>query len=125
MEIKKNIKAETQTWNNYDFAKPSLAVVAYGIRREICVISSVGAHVNMELDECGSRAEDFLTEPEKSGIWIWEGIGTWHPGTYDPTDGETVLEGTYRKPTIEEWVSIMEFECPWNDEEWKLKEKQE
>ena len=122
MEIKKSIKAETQTWNNYDFDKPSLAAIAYGVCDGVCVLWTVGAHINMELIEYGLRIEELLDVPDAPGIWIWEGIGIWYPGPYEyPTDGEIVLEGKYREPTVEEWDKIQRGECPWDDNAWKLK----
>jgi len=110
------------TWGGYDFSKNSLAVVASGFPNELCVLWMAGPHVRMELEEYGLSAEDILPDPDSEGIWIWEGHGVWHPGPYEcPEDGETELVGAYRQPTEEEWKAIQKGECPWNNEEWKLK----
>ncbi len=108
-------------WDGYDFSRDSLAAVAFGIRGELCVLWTVGGDVRMEMDEYGMNAVDVLPEPDSEGIWVWEGRGVWHPGSYEcPNDGEVELVGTYRRPTEEEWRAIQRGECPWNDEEWKL-----
>lgn len=112
---------ETETWGNYNFEKPSVAIVAAGISNGLVVIATAGPHVRMEMEEYGLCANDILPFPE-IGIWIWEGIGVWYSGPYeDPTSGETRLEGKYREPTLQEWEAIRKGECPWDDEEWKLK----
>jgi hypothetical protein len=117
-------ESQSEPWGGYDFSKDSLAVVAYGLRDEMCVLWTVGPHVLMELDEYCLSAMDILTEPENHGIWVWEGRGIWRPGGFEyPEDGEIELVGTYRAPTEEEWQAIRENRCPWDDEEWKLKEE--
>ncbi len=114
-------------WNNYDFDKPSLAVVAINEKEAGAVLYTVGGHIRMEMEEAGlSHLDDLGLYPPKPGIWIWEGITIWYPGSYEyPTDGEMEFSGKWRLPTNEEWEKIKEGKCPWNDNEWKLSDDEE
>lgn len=117
------VNAFSATWGNYDFDKDSLAVVVLGEFDKMCVLWTAGPHVRMEIEEAGVFADEVLPAPDEEGVWVWEGRGIWYPGSYEcPDDGSIELEGKYRKPTDEEWQAIREGCCPWNDEEWKLKE---
>lgn len=108
------------TWGDYDFDKPSKAVIARGERDISTVIWTVGAHVRMDIEEAGIDAEDMGLIPPDTGIWVWEGKSTWSPGPWDcPQDGAVEYEGKFRRPTEEELKKIGENQCPWNDEEWK------
>jgi hypothetical protein len=110
------------SWGNYDFDKPSLAVVAMGeIATVGIVLHTVGGHVKMEMEEGGIYVtEDLGIDPPEPGIWVWEGKGYWSPGNWEhPDEGEMELRGKFRQPTDEEWAAIRKGECPWNDDDWK------
>lgn len=120
------LKVAKPSWGNYDFSKPSLAVVALGEDgQELpCLLWTVGAHVRMEIEEAGLTFGELGLEPDEPGIWIWEGVGVWSPGGYEcPDDGSIELVGKFRKPTDEEWTAIRCGCCPWDDEQWKLPEQ--
>lgn len=118
-----NLNKVERNWNNYDFSKKSLAVIASNEKGEGVVLWSVGGHIKMEMEECGLRyIQDLGISPPASGIYVWEGKYIWSPGSYEhPEDGEMNPVGTFRLPTEEEWVNIKLNECPWNDSEWKLR----
>lgn len=119
-----NLKIKEPTWQDYDFDKPSKAVIARGERDFSSVIWTVGGHVRLDLEETGIDADDMGLVPPDQGIWIWEGTTIWHSGTWEcPQDGEVEFVGKFRKPTEEELRKIGNNECPWNDEEWKKKEE--
>ena len=110
------------SWGNYDFSKPSLAVVALGEEEpEVpALLWTVGPHVRMETQEAGLEFSELGLVPEEPGIWIWEGTSIWHPGGFEcPDDGDIELVGKFRKPTDAEWTAIRCGCCPWDDEQWK------
>ncbi len=123
--VEENSLPKDMPWGGYDFEKPTLAVIASadgneGSVGEGAVLWSVGPHIRMEEEEVGLHTlEELGLQPESGGIWIWEGRGVWYDGPYEyPQDGENVLEGTFRRPTDEEWEAIRRSECPWNDDDW-------
>ena len=118
-------------WGNYDFSKDSKAVIAF--RKDWIftngtgiVLWAVGGHIRMEMEEyCVDFGDLGLKNPERDGIWIWKGRSVAYPGSYEhPDDGGIELVGSYYLPTNDEWMAIRRGECPWNDEDWKLPEKE-
>lgn len=112
----KRIADETGGWDDYDWSKPSLAVVAMGECGGF-VLWTVGAHVAFDIKETGlgGNAEDLGIEPDDEGIFIWEGktkSSRDYEGEYD-----SWLDGEFREPTEAEWASIRRGECPWNPDE--------
>ncbi len=116
--------SKPQPWGNYDFSKPSLAVVASDGQGEGAVLWTVGAHLNLEMEEIGLyRLDELGLDNAPLGISVWEGKGVWSRGPWEhPQDGDMELVGEFRDPTKLEWAFIKDNECPWNDEEWKLKD---
>jgi hypothetical protein len=114
-------KATDMPYGGYDFSKPSLAVIASANGRGV-VLWHVGGHVAVEFDGGDMAAEDVGLEPPDDGIWIWEGKleGGSGPTWYNPDGTDATLEGKFREATDEEWASIRESECPWDDTEWML-----
>lgn len=114
---------ESEPYGGYDFSKPSRAVVVCGAGDHCALLYWVGGHIAIEVDECCvTDPIDIGLAPENHGIWVWEGKGHWTPGPYEyPEDGDYWLDGSFREPTKEEWASIQRNECPWDDEDWKLK----
>ncbi len=113
---------ESPPWGGYDFEKPSLAVVTTNDRDEGILLWYVGGHIAMEVKEAGlSHLDDLGLHPPEAGVWIWEGRYIWSSGSYEyPMDGSSDPVGNWRKPTEEEWQTIKDGDCPWDDEEWKL-----
>jgi hypothetical protein len=113
--------SKRETWGNYNFDKPSKAVIALDSNDVGIVLWTVGGHVALEMTESGlSSAEELGLFPPAPGLWVWEGISVWHPGHYEcPEDGEMELTGSFRLLTPEEGEKVLRNECPWNDDEWK------
>ena len=111
---------EPMPWGGYDFKKKTLAVVASDEKGCGVVLWSVGPHIEMDRSEHGLRyIDDLGLDPEGVGIWIWEGVQVWTSGSYEhPEEVDSSLEGTWRRPTDEEWEKIKQGECPWNDDDW-------
>jgi len=105
-----------------DWSKPSLAVVACDANGHGCVLWTAGPHVSSLTDEAGvSDLSDLGLDDAPEGISIWEGIiKTVHTHTPDANEYDSWLEGSFRKPTIEEWDSIRRGECPWDEAPWVL-----
>ena len=105
---------------DYDWAKPSKAVIACDGVSHGCVLWTAGPHVDSMINEAGVSDLDNLglgDAPE--GISIWEGgIMSVHHNTPDANEYEWWLDGRFRAPTDEEWESIRRNECPWDDTEW-------
>lgn len=100
----------------YDWSKPSLAVVASDGDGRGCVLWTAGPHVQSFLDEIGRGLDDIGLDDAPDGISVWEGkIKTYH---YYEGDYDADLTGKFREPSDEEWQSIQRGECPWNDEDW-------
>lgn len=114
-------KATDMPYGGYDFAKPSLAVVASAGGRGV-VLWHVGGHIAVEFDGGDMAAEDVGLEPPDNGIWIWEGKleGGASPSWYNPDGDSPELAGKFRPPTDEEWAEIRVNACPWDDREWRL-----
>jgi len=110
----------------YDWAKPSRAVVVQGMGGG-CVLFTVGAHVDSMINEAGvSDLDNLGLDDAPEGISIWEGgIKSVHHNTPDANEHEWWLDGKFRDPTAEEWESIRKNKCPWNDEEWRAPPKAE
>lgn len=110
-------KDEIGGWNDYDWSKPSLAVIASDGNGYGCVIFTVGAHVEFELKEGGLRdLGDLGLDDAPRGISIWEGKTESHRD-YEG-DVDTWLKGTFREPTEQEWASISRGGCPWDWRAW-------
>jgi hypothetical protein len=110
-----------EPWGNYDFDKPSLVVVASNDETG-AVLWGVGGHIRVEMEEAGlTHLDDLGIHPPSAGVWIWEGIYVWSPGSWEsPQDGSSEPVGKWRKPTEAEWIAIQEGKCPWDDNDWKL-----
>jgi hypothetical protein len=104
----------------YDWSKPSLAVVACDGNGHGCVLWTAGPHVESLVHEAGvTNLSDLGLDDAPEGISIWEGtIKTVHHNTPDANEYDSWLEGSFREPTSKEWESIRKNECPWNDDEW-------
>lgn len=107
----------SETYDVYDFSKPSRAVIASLDSREV-VLWYVGGHLAIQIDDEGTLDPfDLGLYSCPDGISIWEGAYDYHPGTRfrvgDP-------KGSFRAPTAEEWDAIHKAECPWDDNDWLL-----
>ncbi len=72
--------SKPQPWGNYDFSKPALAVVASDGRGNGAVLWTVGAHLNLEIEEMGlHRLDELWLDDAPLGISVWEGKGIWFP----------------------------------------------
>jgi len=114
-------KTKGLPYGGYDFAKPSLAVVASADGRGV-VLWHVGGHIAVEFDGGTMAAEDIGLDPPDGGIWIWEGKleGGSGPTWYNPDGDQASLDGKFRPLTDEEWLAIRAGESPWDDREWQL-----
>lgn len=123
-EINEGSARDDGPWGGYDFNKKSLAVVVTDGDDNGCVMWTVGGDIRMLIDDdCLRTLEDFGLYPPSVGIWIWEGSYIF---THDEEgSGDAELIGKFRSPSEEEWAAIKRGECPWNDEEWKLKKEME
>lgn len=108
-----------------DWDKDSLAVIASDGDGG-WVMFCVGAHLDTEIDNIGTRdAEELGILPPGAGIWIWSGKyvgGGVRSLEGDYSDPE--LKGTRRAPTDTEWIAIRAGQCPWDPDEWLLKSGQ-
>lgn len=118
----------TIDWSQMDWNKPSLAVVASDGDDSGCILSYAGPALDFERCEGGGLGWDHLCRMGLSGapegISIWE--GSMVPETIETpygTDHDAYFEGEFRKPTKEEWESIVAGECPWDVEDWIEKKK--
>lgn len=109
---------ESEDW---DWDKPSMAVVAKGMQQSGCIIWCAGPIWVYWADEVGSYdlADLGLDDAPDDGISIWSGklidTSSWTDSGYE-YDAELV--GEFRDPTPEEWTAICKNECPWDDRDW-------
>lgn len=101
---------------DYDWKKPSLAVVACEGNGFGCVLYTVGPHVFCLMEDVGRALGSIGLDDAPAGISVWEGKTESYKSYYGEQD--VYLEGEYRDPTPEEWKAIQAGECPWNDAEW-------
>lgn len=117
-------KSESQAaWGNYDFKKNSLAVLAVGPSGDGYVLWSVGGHIGVVVEEeaCSRQLSEIGLDGFKPGIWVWEGrYYAWETNDENGHDYDAELRGDIRKPTETELKAILDGECPWNDDDWKL-----
>lgn len=115
-------QSDKSPWGNYDFGKPSLVAVASN-GSEGAVLWGVGGHILIQMEEDGlTHLDDLGIHPPSAGVWVWEGKYVWFSGSWEcPQDGSSEPEGKWRLPTATEWVAIQAGECPWDDNDWKLK----
>lgn len=114
-------QGERFPWGGYDRSKKTMAVIACSDDgRAVSVLWTVGGAIAMELEEGGLGHNDLGLDTEP-GIWVWEGVAVWIPGGYyTPDDGEMELQGSFRKPTDEEWTAIRDGRCPWDWSLWMV-----
>ena len=101
-----------------DWSKDSLAVLASD-GDDGWVLFHVGAHLEQDISDVGSRRLEDLGLTCPASVWIWKGrmcSSTTYWG-----EVETWLEGDTRAPTDEEWAAIRAGDCPWNPDDWLLK----
>ncbi len=104
-------------WNDFDYSKPSLAVIASDGDGHGCVLSTVGVHIEFEIKEAGLHdLGDLGMDDAPRGISIWEGKTESHRD--HEGDVDTWLEGAFRQPTEQEWAAIVRGECPWDWRAW-------
>lgn len=93
----------------------SRAVLAANEDLDGVILWYEGDHIEGEVEAVGTYLEDLGLTPSSAGIWIWEGIYSWCPGSWEcPEDGDSWPKGTFRRPTEEEWVAIREGRSPWS-----------
>jgi len=110
----------------WDFSKGNLAVVAsrngYG-----SVLWWVGLDIDLQISEYGAHdLGDLGLDDAPDGIHVWQGNYIWSSGVnYEGIDegGDAEPRGVFRPPTTEEWALIQKNECPWNIEDWKVKDE--
>jgi hypothetical protein len=112
-------------WGGYDFSKQSRAVVAARSKDEGIVLWGVGGHINAAMHPAASSLGPTLDALDLTapgcGIWIWEGKYVWAPENLEhPDSDDSMPQGEWREPTEEEWQSIRNGVCPWDDEDWLL-----
>lgn len=114
--------ATEESEQKIDWSKPSKAVIANGCQGG-SILFCAGPHVQSFIDEAGSsHLDDLGLDDAPEGISIWEGkIKTVHYHTPDCNEHDSWLDGSYRRPTSEEWAAIQANECPWKSDEWKSK----
>jgi hypothetical protein len=93
------------------------AASAEGTTSRGCVLYAVGAHLRFEIEEGGLHELGELgIDDAPAGISVWEGTFIWQPGGWEcPQDGDMFPKGVFRPPTAEEWQSIREGRCPWQE----------
>lgn len=105
-------------WNTYDYNKASLAVIVVDEYGCGTVLWPMGGYFK-EMKEGGyCTLNELSLNLPSTGIWIWEGKFDVEEYGADP-----IPVGEFRVPTDEEWISIKRNESPWNDEDWKMKDK--
>jgi hypothetical protein len=112
---------EEETPTDYDWDKPSLGVVVLNANNLGMFLWWVGGPLETQIDGSGStNLDDLGLEGDiPQGISIWEGRLT--GGEYNSYQGDyedTLLTGTFRPPTDEEWAAIRRGDCPWDGELW-------
>jgi hypothetical protein len=110
-------------WNDYDWDRESLAVVASDGGGTGCVLWTAGPHVQFEQQETGCvQLEDLGLDDAPLGISIWAGqylLDGLSAALCDVPDSCTTHpRGRFRPPTDEEWAAIRAGRCPWRDEDW-------
>jgi hypothetical protein len=116
------VKSFAKTGPNFDeldWGKPSLAVIACDGNGNGCVLYTAGPHVAMDMHEIGRGLGDIGLDDAPAGISVWEGMtaGGGYAGDGDYHD--TYLEGAFRVPTDDEWLAIRAGRCPWDEADWK------
>jgi len=126
MELLK-LSKEYSSWRDYSklaWEMNSKAVVCMGMQDGF-VLHTVGPALRHEMEEAGLHfLSDLGLDDAPEGISVWEGKYVWHRGGWEnPDDGDSEAVGTFRELTEAEWDSVKKNECPWNEDEYKVKEK--
>lgn len=107
---------------DWDFSKPSRAVVVCDGKGTGAVLWHVGGDLFLEIDAAGTALDDLGLDDAPIGISVWEGRFTYEErasSSGEPVE-DAVAEGTFRPPTGEEWKAIHEARPPWNPDEWMV-----
>ena len=116
---------DEKPYGGYNFEKPSRAVIAVGLDGVGSVLWWVGGHLALKIESCYCNTAERLdlATPDASGVYVWEGILHVSPGDPErPDDFDSYLVGKFRAPSKEEWSSIIEGRCPWDEQDWKLQQ---
>lgn len=118
VQVSVTLPRELLNRGEYNFDKPSRAVVVQG-EQGGAIAWTVGGHVRDQIQSVGSDLEYLGLEAPGPGVWVWEGLGVWTPGSHEcPADGDYDLVGKWRLPYRHEWELLLQGRCPWNDEAW-------
>jgi hypothetical protein len=109
---------ELPRWNG----RPSLVMCARGPRGAGVVVHAVG-QVRELLEDGDSDLDAVGLDDAPPGLTVWEGRIKSGRAHLDGPD--TALVGTYRAPTAEEVVSLIQGMCPWDLSLWMTREYQE
>lgn len=110
----------------HDASKASLGLVVSN-GHDGLLLYYVGGYLALEVEEYGfTQLDDLGLDDCPPGIWVWEGTYVWSSG-YNHSmgideGGDASPVGKFRPPTEDEWLAIHSGKCPWNREEWLLKE---
>jgi len=116
-------KSHRWGYGQFDLGKPSLVVIAVAPTGETLILEYVGCDITMMIEEHGLAAEELDLGHEEPGIWLWEGTYHWYPGSYEyPDDGDGMLKGIYRRPTLEELQALAEGKRLWVAKDWDAPE---
>lgn len=105
-------------WADYDWSKPSRAVIACDSNGNGCILHYVGAHLDYDINGIGlTELDDLGLDNAPEGLSVWEGE---HHVTRDYS-GETDywLKGEFRALTDAEQRAVGKNECPWDADGWE------
>lgn len=119
--------------NPYRYQGPDLAMLVVGHDGGDSLLYCVsGESIENDLDGFGVATAELLVgsdPPGEPGVHVWEGKVKWY-NSHNPDEGaeSDYEDGKWRKPTPEEWGTLMKGERPWpkvvgNPEYCALKDK--
>ena len=105
--------------DEWDFDKPSRAVIASDGEGNGVVLWWVGGHLWAEIDEACLRGLDELgLDDAPHGLSVWEGHYVMPPGAAE--DDSPEAKGTFRALTDPEAEAVLERRNPWDAAQWKM-----
>ena len=90
--------------------EPQKALVSFYNDKKAAFVYVSGRSLKCDIDEGGLYDPDDLgfldTRSPDHGLWVWEGTVTFHGRDHNGEYDDPTYEGTWRKPTANEWAAI-------------------
>lgn len=120
-ERARGVQAPPLDLKDWDFEKPSRAVVACDGQGHGTVLWWVGGALWEEIEEAGIHGlSDLGLDDAPHGLSVWEGNYVQVACGTEGDGPEAALKGTFRDLDDDEAARVLERRNPWNPADWKM-----